>query len=70
MMTGEEVLRVEHLINNVVQGITETFAERGIPDVLSGYEFKSDFSEIGCRDHPEFYIGCKVCLSLKEFLKQ
>ena len=70
MATGMDLLRVEHFINNVVQGITETFAERGIPDVLSGYEFVSDLSEISCRDHAEFCIGCKVCLSLKEFLKQ
>ena len=69
-MTGGDLLRVEHFINKVVQGITKAFAERGISDVLSGYEFVSDLSEISCRDHADFSIGCKVCLSLKKSLKQ
>ena len=59
---GRPLLRIEDFVNKVVQGIRETFTERGFLDVLSDYEFVSDPSQVGCRNHAEFSIGCKVCL--------
>ena len=65
----EYKLRLEGFISELVQGITKTFAERGIPDVLE-LKTRGHFSEFMCRYHTELNVVNNICLETEEIPNQ
>ena len=65
----EYKLRLEGFISDLVQGITKTFAERGVPDVL-GLKDRGKLSEFMCRYHTELNVVNNVCLEAEEISNQ